>query len=379
MALHHLAELHYFSFDALPMLAASLRSVNLAERSGHSVRIAAPYAMLGMTAGIGKLQSLAYRYFELASEAAKATGDDAGLATALYAKATWRIGHGSWDEVREFCRQGREVAERIRDIKSLGMVKTLEGHAAFYTGSFRESTRTYKELEDSARHTGDRQHLSWGLYAGARARICLGDLLEARQMLLESEQILDSLAEVPSQIIASGLLASLYLRMNDLPQAIAAAERTEQRIRGNLPTVFSTVAGYVGVAEVYLTRWELSLRDNPRQSPEAKKAALAAVRALRMFAISIPIGWPAYHRLHGEGLRIARKPQAARRAYRRGIEAARKLRMPYEEALLHAELLRVEEFSAQRLAHLTSAERIFDELECRSELWRVARNRAATS
>ena len=78
-AMHHLAERSYYNFEALPMIAASLSSVNLAERSGVDVRVAQPYGMLGMTVGISKLHRLGNRYFEIARRAATATGDEAGM------------------------------------------------------------------------------------------------------------------------------------------------------------------------------------------------------------------------------------------------------------------------------------------------------------
>src|SRR5690606_1788866 len=112
-AMHHLAERHYYSFHTLPMIAASLRSVNLAERA--DVRIARPYARLGMAAGVSKLHALGHGYFELACAAARETGDDAGLVYSLYSKAAWRIGDGAWQEVRALCDEGAAIARRIRD------------------------------------------------------------------------------------------------------------------------------------------------------------------------------------------------------------------------------------------------------------------------
>jgi hypothetical protein len=252
------------------------------------------------------------------------------------------------------------------------MAQTLLGHVEFYTGRFRESAETYRALERSARTNGDQQHLSWGLYAGARARMCLGELEESRAMLLESNVLLEPLVEVPSQIIASGLLAALQLRAGDLPSALAAAQLTASRIRGSLPTVFSTLSGYAAVAEVYLARWEQLIRDQNRHrrpARAARKAARRAVFDLLTLALCVPIAWPCYHRARGEAQRLDGKPRGAVRAFERARIAARRLGMPHDEALAHLALARsAPPQSAARVAHAARAKRMLEPLACPLEL-----------
>ncbi|HEU4576765.1 MAG TPA: protein kinase [Polyangiaceae bacterium] len=374
---HHLAERSYFDFEAVPMIAASLRAVNLGERAGVAVPLAMPYAMLGMAAGISRLPALGERYFELALRTALDTSDRAGQAYSLYSKAAWKIGNGDWHEVRELCAECTQIALRTRNLKALGMAQTLLGHADFYTGRFRESADTYRELERSARANGDQQHVSWGLYAGARARMCLGELDEARAMLEESNALLEPLVEVPSKIIAPGLLASLHLRAGDLSSALQAAQLTASRIRGSLPTVFSTLSGYAGVAEVYLARWERELRERgpaARGTRAARGAARRALFDLLTLALSVPIGWPCYQRLRGEALRLDGKPRAASRCFERARVAARRLGMPYDEALAQLDLARVAApHSSERTEHAARAEQMLKQLACPLDLERARR------
>lgn len=375
-ATHHLAERRYYSFEALPMITASLRAVNLGEHAGVAVRLATPYAMLGMAAGISQLPALGRRYFERARRAAIRTADEAGMAYSLYAKAAWRIGEGAWEEVHALCNECLAIARRTHNGKALGMAQTLMGHAAFYTGRFADSVLIYRELEERARASGDLQHLSWGLYAGARARICLGELDRAREMLIESNALLEPLVEVPSKIIAPGLLAAVHLRSGDVQSALAAAELTTGRIRKNLPTVFATVAGYAGVAEVYLARWEELSREgrDAAETRAARRLAQRAVFDLLTLAINIPLGWPYYHRVRGEALRIEGKRRRAEAAFRRSLRSARKLRMPHDEALAHLGLARVGlPGSALRIRHAGLADAMLEGLGCRLERARASR------
>ena len=375
LATHHLAERSYFDFEAVPMIAASLRAVNLGERAGVAVPLAMPYAMLGMAAGISRLPALGERYFELALRTALDTSDPAGQAYSLYSKAAWKIGNGDWQEVRELCAECTRIALRTRNLKALGMAQTLLGHADFYTGRFRESADTYRELERTARANGDQQHVSWGLYAGARARMCLGELDESRAMLVESNALLEPLVEVPSKIIAPGLLASLHLRAGDLSSALQAAQLTASRIRGSLPTVFSTLSGYAGVAEVYLARWERELLAHgprARSTLSARRAARRAVFDLLMLALSVPIGWPCYQRIRGEAQRLDGKQRAAARAFQRALLSARQLGMPYDEALAHLDLARIAPaHSSTRAEHAARAEQMLKQLACPLDLERA--------
>ena len=316
------------------------------------------------------MHALGHGYFELARAAARDAGDDAGLVYSLYSKAAWRIGDGAWQEVRALCDEGAAIARRIRDVKALGMVQTLSAHADFYTGRFRESARVYHDLTQTARRTGDRQHLSWGLYAGARARIALGDFAEAKAMLIESNELLEQLVEVPSKIIAPGLLAALYLRLGDMPRALEAAELTTARIRKTLPTVFATVAGYGAASEVYLARWDqLARSGRTAEAAAARKIARRAIIDLMMLAVNIPIGRPCYRRMRGESQWLDGRPKAARRSFERSLVAARKLGMRYDEALAQLALARLEApRSPQRLRLLGNAEQILEELGCRFDL-----------
>ena len=112
------------------------------------------------------------------------------------------------------------------------------------------------------------------------------------------------------------------------------------RIRRNLPTVFATVAGYVGAVEVYLAEWERARREG-RDTDGPRKAARSSLLALWALALNIPIGKPYFFRIRGRERRIAGAERASRRAFESALLWARRLEMPYEEALAHAELATV--------------------------------------
>ncbi len=340
VATQRLAVRYYYNFDALPLIASSFRSVNLAERASTGVSAATAYGILSMTLGISKLHGLGRRYGELARAIAKETDDRVGLVFSLYARAAWRIGDGAWDEVRALSNEAFDVSRRdgaVPDPSDVAIIETLLAHTEFYTGRFEESRRMFDRIEATARARGNAQYTAWGLYASARALIPLGRIDDARVKLEEAHALLEDQIDVPSRIMCPGLLASVYLALGDRARAVTFADITAARIRKNLPTVFATVAGYVGVADVYLAEWHRSIREKG-DVRAARGRVRSAMFALWSFALNIPIGRPYYHRVRGLELVALGRTRSARRAFARAIDWATRLGMPYEEALARLEL-----------------------------------------
>jgi tetratricopeptide (TPR) repeat protein len=227
MLMQRLSERFYYNFDALPMVAASLASVNLGERAAVGIQIAKPYGMLGMTVGLSKLHRLGDRYFELGNEVARRTNDPDGLAFCLYAKAAWLVGDGRWDEVHALCREAIQIAEARGAKQDLSTARTLIAQADFYSGKFEKSRDLFLEIGEEARRRNNDQHHAWGLYAAARALIPLGELERARSMLQEAHRLLEPQVDVPSKIITPGLLAVVAHRLGDPGEALAMADPPE--------------------------------------------------------------------------------------------------------------------------------------------------------
>ena len=373
IASQRLAVRFYYNFDALPMIASSLRAVNLAEHAGGNVSVAATYGMLGMAVGISKLHALGHLYADLARDVGRATNDRSGLTFALYTKAAWRVGDGAWSEVRALCREALDVgaAGGEPDPQDVAIAETVLAHVEFYVGSFEESVRMYSAIEAAARVRENDQFIAWGLYAAARALIPLGRLEEAREKLEEAHERLEKQIDVPSRIICPGLLASLYSTLGDRTKALAFADLATARIRRNLPTVFATVAGYAGAADVYLAEWD-SARRGTSSAAAPRRAAKAAVLALGALALNIPIGRPYYYRIRGRERRLAGADRAAQRAFAKAVEWARRLEMPYEEALAHGELAALDVVRApEREEHLRRAETMLSDLKCPGDLARI--------
>jgi hypothetical protein len=170
-------------------------------------------------------------------------------------------------------------------------------------------------------------------------------------------------------------LASVYLRLGDMQRALEMADLTTARIRRNLPTVFATVAGYGGAAEVYLAHWEdLARRGMTAAAARARQVARRALIDLMALAVNIPIGRPCHHRMRGEARRLDGRIEAARRSFEKSLSAARTLGMPYDEALARLDLAAHDApRTAAREQHLQAASDRLQQLGCRFDLARARR------
>lgn len=339
-----LAERAYYGLDASVMVAASLRSVNRAERAG--VPIGRPYAMLGITVGLGKLGGLARRYFSLAHEAART--DRSAAAFAAIAEAAYHLGEGALGSSRALIDRAIDLTTRTRDPKHLGLGETLLGHEQFYRGRFAESLDTYRRLEERARREENQQFVAWGLYAGARAHIPLGQLGPARLMLREADTILSTLEDAPSSLICAGLLAAVEQRRGDLNAARAAADRCAALIRTMPPTVFSTLSGYLAVCEV-------------RIATADRAAAKKAVSDLERFAFALPLGRPSALRMRAALHLADGEKRAAVSKLEKAIAEAHRMELRHEEALARSALAR----TTGDATHRAAADQLFSELNAR--------------
>src|SRR5262249_21981087 len=135
----------YYYLDALAMIAGSLWSVNLAERAGGAPG-ALPYAMVGLTSGIVKLERVALHYFTLARAAGAENNDSTGLVLTDYAEATWYSTVGRWAEARPLLEGSLKGAARAGDSNEEEIIRMILANNHFFTGRFYESINMLHDM-----------------------------------------------------------------------------------------------------------------------------------------------------------------------------------------------------------------------------------------
>jgi hypothetical protein len=129
------------------------------------------------------------------------------------------------------------------------------------------------------------------------------------------------------------------------------------------PTVYSLDVGFSAVAEVYFDLWEKAL-ENPNGLLDANRFRQMSEKALKLlkgFRTIFPIGQPYLALYSGRRDWNMGKHQNAVKTWEKGLEAAKKYRLLYEEGLLRVRLASAfKNEPDEQQVHLHCAARIFE-------------------
>jgi tetratricopeptide (TPR) repeat protein len=209
------------------------------------------------------------------------------------------------------------------------------------------------------------------LFGVAANSIRLGKEAVAIPMLEEALQILEELPNLASSINTYGQLALAYLRLRQDEKAVAYADKVLDLASNRSPTVYSMDIGFAAAADVYFELWEKSLQASSPQANADKyrSSALKAMKLLRAFQKVFPIGESVTFYYQGWYDWLSGNYEKAIKSLYKGIEAAQKFNMPYEEGLIRVRLASYAQDNADtRKKHVRRAIEIFEKMGAIHEL-----------
>ena len=327
-AAERLAELWLWRRQSVPMLAATLASVNLAERVGRVDHASRSYAMLGFSLGVSKLGGLAERYFERARQAAEAGNDLHGATFCAYSYGVYLAGRARWPEARSQGGKAYQLATQLGDPQEIDMAEATLGNIEYFTGELDASCRRFENMVKNSRRRANLQHEAWGLYAASRCETMWAELDLAQEHAETALELFAHMPEATSELICWGILAEISRRRGDLDTAVQHADRASALIRAAPPTVLTLIDGYASVVAVHLSCWEQAGDIQDRRV--ARAATRRALRDMSVFAMFFPIGVPRLALLRGCAAYLAGKDKLALRRWRRALQQARDLGLPWE-------------------------------------------------
>jgi tetratricopeptide (TPR) repeat protein len=181
---------------------------------------------------------------------------------------------------------------------------------------------------------------------------------------------------VASSIETNGQIALGYLRLGQEEKALAHAERVLSLSEKISPTVYSMDIGFSGVADVYFELWEKAIQSKRTDSDYLRQCAEKAVKLLRAFEKVFPIGQPVTPVYQGWYEWLTGKPDAAIKTLTKGLEAAQKFQMRYEEGLIRLKLAMYAQGNLEaRKTNLGRAIELFEQMGAVNEL-RLAQEEA---
>jgi tetratricopeptide (TPR) repeat protein len=304
-------------------------------------------------------------------QTAEQVGEMATRAYVLNNTGLYCIGVGKWQTARVALEECVDIADQLGDRRSWGSSWTLLAQVAYYEGDFARAAEMFAELSSEAQRTGDVLQQAWALGGQGQNLLRLGMVDGACHFLEQANAALAENQELPSQISNYGLLAIGWLRQGNMEQAEQAAQTAAEMLETvSIPSAYYLIEGYAGLAETYLTLWEKSAGQLPVKRADVERRASQACDALNHYARLFSIGQPRALLCWGLHAWLRGYSARAHRLWQQGLEAARRLEMPFEAGMLHYEIGR-HQTSTQRQQHLEQAAATMQRLGALGELARI--------
>lgn len=366
-----MGRIYFYSQETLPIMYCILRFMNAAEQAGPSPELATSYAGMAVLAGLAQLHPLAETYVERALVVAKQVNQPSNLITVNVVTGVYLITVGKWDEVRAKAEEAKAICEQLGDYRQWGDSTDLLAESALISGDIQYAMHTENILLEDARRRRNPLQQCWGLFGVAANSIRLGKEALAIPMLEEALQILEELPNLASSINTYGQLALAYLRLGQDAKAVTHANKVLDLAVNRSPTVYSLDIGFGAAADVYFALWEKSLLDPGRHldADKYKLSAQKAMKLLRAFQKVFPIGESVTFYYQGWYDWLTRNYEKAIKSLYKGMEAAQKFNMPYEEGLIRVRLASyAQDPPDMRIKHVQRAIEIFEKMGAIHEL-----------
>jgi DNA-binding SARP family transcriptional activator/predicted ATPase len=371
-----LGQVYFFAEELLPMLCAALYDLNGSERAGASAEIARGYAVTSLTSSNIPLPGLAKFYGELAQQGAHRVNQLSTRAYVLEVIGLYNMGIGQWTEAVEALECSVELLARLELRRWQEEARLLLALVAYQQGQFSQSMQHFAAALASARQRDDPLAQFWALLGQAECALRLGGIHADNVMffLEDAKALPEKYLGKPEVIRLNGVLAVVYLHQGHHSQAWQAAQKTARMIKQSSFWMFWSIEGYAGPAEVFLSLWEGSARDNlmPVERKVLAQSAQGACKVLHRFAKIFAPGQPRAWLYQGLYHWLEAKPAKAHQCWRKSLSTAEQLEMPYEQGRAHYEIGRhLALDDPARQEHLTCAYEMFARLEAATDLSRV--------
>jgi class 3 adenylate cyclase/tetratricopeptide (TPR) repeat protein len=373
-----LGRIYFYSNETLPIMYSVVRFLNEAEKAGPSPELASAYSSMAVLAGFAQLHTLAETYVDRALVVAREVNLPSNLITVYVVTSAYLLTVGRWEEVRKRVEEAKAICEQLGDYRQWGDATAMLGESAFIAGDNSYSMNIQRLLLEDARRRRNPLQQCWGLLGVAVNNIRWGKAADALPMLEEALRILEETPNLASSIETNGQMALAHLRLGQEEKALVHAEKVLKLSEKLSPTVYSMDIGFSAVADIYFELWERALED-PAQKADAdhlKQCAEKAIKLLVAFEKVFPIGQAVTPVYQGWYDWLTGKHESAIKSLKRGLEAALKFNMTYEEGLLRLKLATYAQGNVDtRMRNLWRAIEIFEKMGAVDEL-RLAQEEA---
>jgi class 3 adenylate cyclase/tetratricopeptide (TPR) repeat protein len=357
-----IGEMAIWENDIKAIINSVLQALNLADRSGTPSELVQAYGGAAVVFGTIPIHSIARVYRSLARRAAENVGNDlSGLALVFEALGSYETGIAEWENANNDFSRSVEIAEKTMDWSRWEESMGAFGSSLYLQGKFSESTEKVAANAARGRQRGNVAHQGWGTAQEGGNLLRSGKTAEAIKVLEQSLRFLNEKRDLVFRTQALGELAMAYMHSGDSDRGKQIAERCFQLINRSRPSLWVQFEGYAGTAETFLEIWESCLSSPASGLERVRNRARQSCADLWTFARVFPIGEPRAWLCEGWNHRLQKHMRQARRDFNKGLEAAKRLTMPYDEGRLHYEVGRcLKSEDHERNEHLERACKIFE-------------------
>jgi class 3 adenylate cyclase/tetratricopeptide (TPR) repeat protein len=345
-AYERLAQIHYLNDAKIACFHAAFRTLNLAESAGVSPELARAYANAAVLFGLMSLNGVARAHARRAEETARQVNQLPCSTYVFEVVGVYWYAAGEWEKALTALGEARVLAEQIGDMRRWDEILFPWSMIPYHRGDFARSAESAAQMYESARRRGIVQVQSWGLSWQLASLLPLKrdepktaarieELILALESLLAEHSSQTGALVRADEVLAHGLLARARWLRGEKELAKREAETAHEIGSGSDPTSHYVLAGYAGMAEVYLGLWQDGVK-------EMASRAEAVCKVLHTFARMHPMGYAQAWLYQGRAYWLRGKQRAARKSWNRSLAAAKQLGMPHDQELAERELSRAE-------------------------------------
>ncbi len=356
-----LSHIIFFDNQTVPLLYASLRSLNLAENAPPSAEAARAYGTICYSVGLVPNYPLAHFY------------DRKALAVASLLESqgkpvdpwVWEItayfysSKGDFATAVERYKKGAESALEIGFLSRWLECTTLLEMDYYQMGLFEKSAELREVVHEHALKTQNEQAMGWAWLGIAEYALLQGDVAKADEFLVKARRVTHRMG-FTERAWMHGLVARLHTMRGDyagMKEATGAALSLLRAVP--LPNAYYTQEGYTAVAEACLAMAEHpELREADK--PQLRRDTRLAMLRLLGFGWSFPASRAHVRRIRGWRAWQRGKQTAARKHWELALTEADKFGKVFEKGLAHLDMGR---FLPDGHGHLQEAHDIFTRLK----------------
>jgi serine/threonine protein kinase/tetratricopeptide (TPR) repeat protein len=326
----------YYAGDALPMLYACVRTLNLAELARPSPELTIAYANAYAVAGVLPARRLVEVYRRRALENMRAAPDPAAETYFLMLSGVYLTGIGSSTEATTTLSRGLSIAKRLNYARRIREITGALAIGDFLAGNYAAAITRANALHAVAVQN-DPQNECWALLSRAQVLLVQGKVEDALRDVRAAAGLVAALGK-PERIWSLSLESAAQLRLGDFSVADETSRRALDQIRGAPPVNHYTIDAHAACAEVRLALARRSAARGGQHTGELLRLARDASRALAALVRVFPVAEPRSRLVEGFLNDLKDDHERAARCFRASQSAAKRLGMRYEEARAYLSL-----------------------------------------